>query len=299
MESGFGQNLEGFLIKGNISLAPSANPILQGDGSIEGSGTLYIDTINEYNSTNGVTIQDVSFNNGKVLVPYNLQSDNITSASVVINGGVSIGHTQNAKNTTSGGGLTIAGGVGIGKDLHVGGIVNVNGNKIKNVATPQNGTDGVNKDYVDSVADRVSGDFLTGQVIIGASDGDAIRGYSFLTTDTNTLNLSIPFILSNPSPTAFVCYGGISIDKNVFIGDGLDVNNKRISNVAVPILGTDAVNKDYIQDLFDNFTTGNVVGNFTSGQVIIADTSGNSIKGFNNLTFNSLDGTNGTLLIIL
>jgi hypothetical protein len=297
MESGFGQNLEGFLIKGNISLAPSANPILQGDGSIEGSGTLYIDTINEYNSTNGVTIQDVSFNNGKVLVPYNLQSDNITSASVVINGGVSIGHTQNAKNTTSGGGLTIAGGVGIGKDLHVGGIVNVNGNKIKNVATPQNGTDGVNKDYVDSVADRVSGDFLTGQVIIGASDGDAIRGYSFLTTDTNTLNLSIPFILSNPSPTAFVCYGGISIDKNVFIGDGLDVNNKRISNVAIPILGTDAVNKDYIQDLFDNFTTGNVVGNFTSGQVIIADTSGNSIKGFNNLTFNSLDGTNGTLLL--
>ena len=103
--------------------------------------------------------------------------------------------------------------------------------------------------------------------------------------------------MSNPSPTAFVCYGGISIDKNVFIGDGLDVNNKRISNVGVPILGTDAVNKDYIQDLFDNFTTGNVIGNFTSGQLIIADTSGNSIKGYNNLTFSSLDGTNGSLVL--
>lgn len=297
MESGFGQNLEGFLIKGNLSLAPSANPLLQGDGSIEGSGTLYIDTINEYNYTNGVTIQNVSFKNGQILVPYNLASDNITSASIVINGGVSIGHTQNAQNITSGGGLTVAGGVGINKDLYVGGIIDVSGNKIKNVATPELGTDGVNKDYVDSVADRVSGDFTTGQVIIANSNGDSIRGYDFFTTDTNTLNLSLPFIMSNPSPTAFVCYGGISIDKNVFIGDGLDVNNKCINNVGTPILGTDAVNKDYIQDLFDNFTTGNVVGNFTSGQLIIADTSGNSIKGYNNLTFSNLDGTNGSLIL--
>jgi len=297
MESGFGQNLEGFLIKGNLSLAPSANPLLQGDGSIEGSGILYIDTINEYNYTNGVTIQDVSFKDGKILVPYNLQSENITYASVVINGGVSIGHTQNAKSVTSGGGLTVGGGVGISKDLYVGGIIDVSGNSIKNVATPQLGTDGVNKDYVDSVADRVSGDFTTGQVIIANSNGDSIRGYDFFTTDTNTLNLSLPFIMSNPSPTAFVCYGGVSIDKNVFIGDGLDVNNKRISNVGVPVSGTDAVNKDYIQDLFENFTTGNVIGNFTSGQLIIADTSGNAIKGYDNLTFNSLDGTNGSLVL--
>jgi hypothetical protein len=297
MESGFGQNLEGFLIKGNLSLAPSANPLLQGDGSIEGSGTLYIDTINEYNSTNGVTIQDVSFKDGKIIVPYNLQSDNITSASVILNGGISIKHTQNSKSVTSGGGLTVAGGGSFGKDVYIGGVLDISGNKIKNVATPTIGSDGVNKDYVDSVADRVSGNFTTGQVIIANSNGDSIRGYDFLTTDTNTLNLSLPFILSNPSPTAFVCYGGISIDKNVFIGDGLDVNNKRINNVGVPILGTDAVNKDYIQNLFNNFTTGNVIGNFTSGQLIIADTSGNSIKGFNNLTFSSLDGTNGSLIL--
>ena len=297
MESGFGQNLEGFLIKGNLSLAPSANPVLQGDGSIEGSGTLYIDTINEYNSTNGVTIQDVSFKDGKMLVPYNLQSDNITSASVIINGGVSIKHTQNSNSVTSGGGLTVAGGGSFGKNVYVGGVLDISGNKITNVATPQLGTDGVNKDYVDLVANKVGGNFTKGQVIIGDSNGDAIRGYDFLTTDMNTLNLSLPLILSNTSPTSFVCYGGISIDKNVFIGDGLDVNSKRITNVASPILGTDAVNKDYIQDLFDNFTTGNVVGNFTSGQLIIADTSGNSIKGFNNLTFSSLDGTNGSLVL--
>lgn len=397
MESGFGQNLEGFLIKGNLSLAPSANPLLQGDGSIEGSGTLYIDTINEYNSTNGVTIQDVSFKDGKIIVPYDLQSDNITSASVVLNGGISIKHTQNSKSITSGGGLTVAGGGSFGKDLYIGGILDVSGNKIKNVSTPIDGTDGVNKDYVDSVANKVGGNFTRGQIIIGDSDGDAIRGYDFFTTDTNTLNLSLPFIISNTgsnslqvnggiiaggdinlsgnsiielglpqAPTdavnkdyvdnlisnlnitsgniingnftsgqllvadtsgntirgysnllfdgsvlsllstianSFVCYGGITIDKNAFIGGGLNVNNKTITNVATPILGTDAVNKDYLSLYVSNelsglnITGGNISGNFTSGQLLIADTSGNKIRGYNNITFNSVDGTSGSLLL--
>ena len=65
MESGFGQNLEGFLIKGNLSLAPAANPTLQGDGSIEGSGTLYFDNIREYNNSNGINIQDIILNPNK------------------------------------------------------------------------------------------------------------------------------------------------------------------------------------------------------------------------------------------
>ena len=384
MESGFGQNLEGFLIKGNLSLAPSANPVLQGDGSIEGSGTLYIDTINEYNSTNGVTIQDVSFKDGKMLVPYNLQSDNITSASVIINGGVSIKHTQNSNSVTSGGGLTVAGGGSFGKNVYIGGILDISGNKITNVATPIDGTDGVNKDYVDLVANKVGGDFTKGQVIIGDSNGDAIRGYDFLTTDTNTLNLSLPFTISNTAdnslqvsggiiaggginlsgnsiievglpqaPTdavnkfyvdnlisnldtisgnftsgqlivadtsgntirgysnllfngselsllstienSFVCYGGISIDKTAFIGGGLNVNNKTITNVATPVLGTDAVNKDYLS--LYNELSGNISGIFTSGQLLIADTLGNKIKGYNNITFNSINGTDGTLLL--
>ena len=394
MESGFGQNLEGFLIKGNLSLAPSANPLLQGDGSIEGSGTLYIDTITEYNPTNGVTIQDVSFKDNKIYVPYNLASDNSTSASVVLDGGISIKHTQNSKSITSGGGLTLAGGASIGKDLYVGGILNVSGNKILNVATPQNGSDGVNKDYVDLVANKVGGNFTKGQVIIADSNGDAIRGFDFFTTDQTKLNLSIPFLISNTGSTAlsvsggavfegaidlsgnkiidlavpvaptdavnkyyvdnlltninlstgnitgnftsgqllvadtsgnsirgypnllyngytltllstiqnsFVCYGGITIDKNVFIGDGLNVNNKIISNVATPILGGDAVNKDYLSNYvssaINNLTIGNVSGNFTSGQLLIADTSGNSIRGYNNITFSINDGTNGTLLL--
>lgn len=397
MEPGFGQNLEGFLIKGNLSLAPSANPSQQGDGSIEGSGILFFDEIREYNINNGVNIQDVTFQNGILNIPYTIPSESLTSASVIIDGGISIKHTQNSSSITSGGALTVAGGASIGKGVNIGGRLNVNNNSIINVPLPILGTDAVNKDYVDTVSTRLSGNFTTGQVIFADSNGDAIRGYDFFTTDTQGLNLSIPFLISNSngasasapslqvlggvnikadtiveglidlsgnsiinvadpvndsdavnkeyvdnliqgltsgsnitgnftsgqlivadtsgnsirgyenliydgitlslfntSNNSFVCYGGISISKDVFIGGMLDVNNNRIVNVADPINNFDAVNKEYVDDLVANLTSGNINGNFTSGQLIIADTSGNSIKGYNNLTFGG-DGTSGTL----
>jgi hypothetical protein len=90
MESGFGQNLEGFLIKGNLSLAPAEIPHLQGDGSIEGSGTLYINKIVEYDTFNGINIQDVLFKNNVVYIPYNTPSLDVTSGSIVLEGGISI-----------------------------------------------------------------------------------------------------------------------------------------------------------------------------------------------------------------
>ena len=67
-----------------------------GDGSIEGSGTLFFDVIKEYNINNGVNIQDVTFQNGILNIPYTIPSENLTTASVIIDGGLSIKHTQNS-----------------------------------------------------------------------------------------------------------------------------------------------------------------------------------------------------------
>jgi len=288
MESGFGQNLEGFLIKGNLSLAPSANPSLQGDGSVEGSGTLYFDSIKEYNYANGVNIQDVSFKNDQLLIPYTLPSDNATSASVIIDGGVAIKHTQDATSVTSGGGLTIVGGVSIGKRLIIGGEVDVTGNYIKNVAYPIIGTDGVNKDYVDDVASKLSGNFTMGQVIIADSNGDAIRGYDFFTTDTTRLNLSIPFYISDTtnadglaSGGSLNISGGVTISKDTYIGGVLDLSGNVISNVGSPVNSTDVATKQYVDDRKIN-------GNFTTGQLIIADSVGDAIRGYDNLTYDGI-----------
>lgn len=297
MESGFGQNLEGFLIKGNLSLAPSANPSLQGDGSVEGSGTLYFDYIREYNYSSGVNIQDVSFQNGKLTIPYTIPSDNATSASVIIDGGISIKHTQNASSTTSGGALTVVGGAAIGKDLLVGGVLNMTGNAIKNLAYPVIGSDGVNKDYVDSVAGRVSGNFTTGQVIFADSNGDAIRGYDFFKIDSGKLDLSIPLSITNTSnadgsSASLQILGGVNIKKDTIVEGLINLSGNSIINLSSPVNNLDAANKQYVDNLITNLTFGNISGNFTSGQLIVGDTSGNSVKGYDTLIF---DGTTLTL----
>ena len=297
MESGFGQNLEGFLIKGNLSLAPSANPSLQGDGSVEGSGTLYFDSIREYNYSSGVNIQDVSFQNNKLTIPYTIPSDNATSASVIIDGGISIKHTQNASSTTSGGALTVVGGVSIGKDLLVGGEVNMTGNAIKNLAYPTIGSDGVNKDYVDNVAGRVSGNFTTGQVIFADSNGDAIRGYDFFKIDSGKLDLSVPLSITNTSnadgsSASLQIFGGVNIKQDTIVEGLINLSGNSIINLSSPVNNLDAVNKDYVDNLITNLTFGNISGNFTYGQLIVADTSGNTIRGYDTLTF---DGTTLTL----
>ena len=302
MESGFGQNLEGFLIKGNLSLVPSANPSLQGDGSVEGSGILYFDSIREYNYSSGVNIQDVSFQNGKLTIPYTIPSDNATSASVIIDGGMSIKHTQNASSTTSGGALTVVGGAAIGKDLLVGGVVNMTGNAIKNLAYPVIGSDGVNKDYVDSVAGRVSGNFTTGQVIFADSNGDAIRGYSFLKIDSGKLDLSIPLSITNTSnadgsSASLQIFGGVNIKKDTIVEGLINLSGNSIINLSSPVNNLDAANKEYVDNLITNLTFGNISGNFTSGQLIVADTSGNNIRGFDNFTFTSNVNSSGSVIL--
>lgn len=293
MQPGFGQNLEGFLIKGNLSLAPSANPSLQGDGSIEGSGTLYFDTIKEYNADNGINIQDVTFKNGQLLIPYTISSQNLTSASVIIDGGVSVKHTQNSTSVTSGGGLTIAGGASFGKNVNIGGILNVNNQKIINVETPTDGKDAVNKDYVDSVATKVSGNFTTGQIIIANSDGDSIRGYNFFSTNLSSVNLSIPFVISDTSNAngtigALNISGGVNISKDLLVNGLINLNGNKLINLDYPTNNYDGANKKYVDDRIASITTGSgsgsVSGNFTQGQLIVGDSGGN-IKGYPNLTY--------------
>ena len=117
MDSGFGTNLEGFLIHGNLSLNPSYVPIVDGDGSLEASGTIYIDKIREYNNQNGIDNQNVIFNNDSVEIPFSNPSD-ISSGTLLLNGGITLNNTSDSISLTSGGTLTTLGGVSIGKKLN-------------------------------------------------------------------------------------------------------------------------------------------------------------------------------------
>lgn len=294
MDTGFGQNLEGFLIKGNLSLIPSAIPSLQGDGSIEGSGTLYIDTIREYNVDNGIDLQNVTFKNEIISVPYTAPSINATSASFILSGGISINNTTNATSYTSGGALTVAGGASIRKKLEMGGVINMNNNSIINVPLPIDGGDAVNKDYVDFVSTKISGDFKKYEVIFGDSDtGDLIKGSSLFTFDETKLNLATPLIINdttnatdiNSTVGSLVVNGGAIIRQELQLGDNLNLNMNNITNVLDPINNQDVATKKYVDDR-------KLQGSFTTGQVIIAASIGDEIRGYPSFTY---DGTQLTI----
>jgi hypothetical protein len=275
MESGFGQNLEGFLIKGNLSLIKGDIPAIQGDGSIEGSGSLYINSIREYDVGTGVSIQDVLFNNGTIVVPYTAPSYGPTSASFLIDGGLYIRATSNSTSLTSGGGLTVAGGVSIGKQLSVGGLLDVSGNRILNVSWPLNGTDGVPKDYVDSIVGSIGsmglgGNVSVGQLALGGSGGSLIS-YQSLTYNNSTSTLNL--------------IGSLNLT-----GGSLNLGNATINDLGRPVLGSDAATKDYV----DGKTYGNLSGSFGQNQVVVGGTSGgNTLASYSSLKY---DGNNLQLL---
>jgi len=291
---GFGVNLRGTLINSNLSVLPGQIPIEQGDGSLEVAGKIYTDNIQEFNASTGVLLQNSLFYQDRVIIPYSIPSDS-TVASLWINGGITINHTANATSLTSGGALTTPGGMSIGKNVHIGGTLDMHSHGVVNVPWPINLMDAVNKEYADTVSWRVAGNFTTGQIIFAETVGTAIMGSDLFRFDSNTsgptqLNIGTPvFIVSPTNGNALSISGG-----------SLDMNNNYIHNVEYPLLPGDGVNKEYVDDRVASITFGNI-GNFTMGQVIIADTSGTTVRGYDELTYDvgilRIGSTSGGLVI--
>lgn len=296
MNTGFGTNLEGFIIEGNVSITKAPIQAVDGDGSLEASGTIYIDTIREYSQTGGVTIQDTVFQNYQITVPYTQPSLGLTTASLLIDGGIYIRNTTNSTSLTSGGGLTVLGGASFNKDVHIGGITNVYDNRIINVQWPILGGDAANKDYVDSktFGNSLIGNFTQGQVLVGGTGGN-IEGFDTFVFNGQNLNISTPIIISNTelglntTTGALIVYGGGYFGDTTTIAAVLDMNSNYIQNVTDPVNLQDAATKKYVDDYGIN-------DNFTTGQIIIGASDGFDIRGYDNLFFNIPDGTHGTVI---
>jgi hypothetical protein len=292
MDSGFGINLEGFLVHGNLSLNPGLIPVVNGDGSLEASGTLYVDKIREYNNENGIDIQNVIFHSQHIEIPFNVPSYS-TKGAIIMNGGITILNTTDSTSLSSGGTLTTLGGISIAKTLNIGGEINCNNNKIINVKWPTNPLDAANKEYVDSITfgNNIISNFSSGQVLIGGNTSGSIIGYpSFIYNTSGQLIISTSIDSINlTSGSSLIVYGGVNIYKTLSIGGDLNLNNNYIQNVLTPILPYDGVNKQYVDDLISNITTSNFIGNFTSGQILIGGT-GSSLLGYNSFIFNVSSG---------
>jgi hypothetical protein len=124
-------NLEniGFEVKGNLTVV-SDN--CNGDGSVELAGTLYTDNILKYTTTEpGVFIEQSIFNAGKVTIVSTAPGINLSSASLVVAGGIAVAsdsklygqliicNTTNSTTTTDGA-LVVIGGAFIKQNLNIG-----------------------------------------------------------------------------------------------------------------------------------------------------------------------------------
>jgi hypothetical protein len=95
----------------------------------------FIKDFNNIGITGNSARISTSDNGEMFLYSHTLSSNSTTGTIVLHNGGLGINCTNNSTSTTSGGALTIAGGVSINKDLFVGGNINVDNASITNVSS--------------------------------------------------------------------------------------------------------------------------------------------------------------------
>jgi hypothetical protein len=233
MSSGFNSSLEGFEIRGNLTVVRDINDTTSSqNGSIEGSGSIYIDNIFNYTNNTGVNLEGSLFKGS---------SSTITNLFI----------TNSTINN---------------KAYFLNGIDN-NSKLITNVTSPTNALDVANKYYVDLVASTfttsgsgsgISGSFTGGQIIV-ANSTSGLSGFPSLTfnstTGVMTLGTSASIIIYNTinglsisSSNSLLTYGGITAQGQIW-SNGLDVNSNKITNVTSPTVGLDGVNKYYVDSI--------------------------------------------------
>ena len=122
--------------------------------------------------------------------------------------------------------------------------INANNKVISNVAGPVKDTDAANKSYVDvSAANTLQNakDYTDGKVAdLAASDSLSVKY-------TDNTKSAVDIGSASISTTGRGDFGSISVGGNAYIdSNGINANNKVISNVAGPVKDTDAANKSYV-----------------------------------------------------
>ena len=183
-------------------------------------------------------------------------STNSTSASFVIDGGVGINSTESSVNCSNGGALTVAGGIAIGKNANINGVVFSGGIKVKN--TDINQIILQNASDIDTTFINVTNNNLnitnTHHINISSSSSGNVVLNSVITIGNSFVSITKPIVLTDltassgvssaalvlsggqsiitsqdasslTSGGALTVNGGVSVGKKMFLGDtlGLDV----------------------------------------------------------------------------
>lgn len=198
-----------------------------------------------------------------------------------------LSNTEPAINPTTAS-FVVSGGIGIVKNLVANGSLETSTNSTQALLIK----DGSNNVVLN--IDTINNDsILNSSLTITATSGNALRLNNALIADTiqNTFTNSFTNYYTNTSDTsdisngALVISGGVSINKKlrvndtVYLNNGLDLANKRITNVLNPIDPQDAATKSYVdlvkQGLYvkdsvevATITNGNLNSDFANGSII-------------------------------
>ena len=182
------------------------------------------------------------------------QSISVANGSLITFGGISIQSQLNATSTTSGGGLTVIGGIATQNDLYVGGNINAIGgvmnfysissdnliqlfdtNKTKKFSIDLNSSN--NNFHISRY--NTSGSFVDKPIEIINSSGIILFNNTAISTASDTGSLvtkgGITINCSTNSTAlgnggAFSVFGGASISKNLYIGGNSYFSNTTVSN---------------------------------------------------------------------
>lgn len=130
---------------------------------------------------------------GKIVSVDTTASGSLTSASVLLSGGLSISNTSGATSYLSGGALTVGGGVGIGRDLHVAGAVDIGA---LNITTTQVFGQGINFRSRNKTLTTVA----AVNTVFNSFEGGTINTSSTI-TDAATVYISSPSVSGGGSIT--------------------------------------------------------------------------------------------------
>lgn len=190
-----GTNIDSLVISTNKTIAFATNNFVR--MTANSSGNIGINTSNV---TFKLDINGTLHSNDTVYFDNNKSSDNTTTGTLLVKGGVSIDCTSNSVNNNNGGSLTVGGGASFLKDIYVGGSLNVTGNNS-------------NFNNLTLISTENSTSNSTGSLI--ASGGVYIK---------STANASSSF------GGSLTVNGGVCIKKNVYIGDTLNALNDTFLN---------------------------------------------------------------------
>ena len=278
-------------------------------------------------SPNGIDSRFI-LDDSQLFINLTKPSSNSSTGSFVINGGISINNTKNSSSYSDGGALTIAGGMSVNKNVYmnenvyINGLVNLNGNlQLNNSSLTDNGNLNIHNNNTINLNTSIFNTNINGKTTLQVSNGlfqinenvfiNNIKSSTNSSTGSLVLNggVSINNTTNSTSYTAggaLTIDGGMSIQKEVYIGDSLTINNKiNLNNVSLQSSNGSLKIISPNDFLFNDTFKINNNGSFQTGKYILSNPSNSfDLKNINttscnlNVYNNSTDNSRNTSLNI-